>query len=147
MRALVALLVLVLTGCPPPLYVDIHNNTGELVEIVSKKATWRLPAGTNLKIEGTDLFQYWAKSERDGLGWPYLCVRIGAMELEYRFAFVRGSEFVPSPGPWINVVQIEKSGRILAVKFGADRPVPADSPQPEQFPLEPSRNCDPKRAN
>jgi hypothetical protein len=143
-RGSVAVLLLALLGCPPPAYVDIFNNTGEVLTIQTPDGPRALSPGESVKLEWHDLFVRWADLDADGTRWPILELELRGRHAEYRFSPIKDAKWVHTYGSIVTVfAQVEPDLTVRIAKPTDTRPVPTDTVQPFGWPLQPLASTEP----
>ncbi len=137
-------MILLLFSCVPHSYVDILNNTGDSIEIVSYEKTYALAEGDSVEFGHHNfLFNRWEDVDGDGIERGIIQLHAGDKILEYYWTVLPGMED-PLKGyyrrdcivTWIRM-QIEPDYSIWLVKPEDIRPINTQYKQPEGWPLVP----------
>lgn len=116
-------ITLLVSGCPRFAIVDIYNNSGVEIEINVGTGVVKVPAGTSKALKLT--------SEK-------ISVRTETEIWMYDRAII---PYNGENGPFFDgtiYVQLEPSGKLLAVPKGTERPIANAEAQPPGYPIEPN---------
>jgi hypothetical protein len=140
---LLSLFVLLLTACPPPLTLHLHNNTGEDLTVLvdARRVEWQ--SGTTLRIANGAEIEWkdlqWEEDSQREANVPVLVVESREGISRYRLAIPGLPDaYVESrTGRKERFLQLEGDGRLHVVKAGSTFPVEPPPQQPPGMPIEP----------